>query len=96
MKPHVPANFIATAQVLLGLMLVWSGAPELLGGMLHWRTESFSALTISLVCLNRPIVLALSLKLPCHVGLCLARRESGRSALVERPGEWLNNNDISG
>ena len=37
---------------------------------------------------------ALRLKLPCHVGLCLARRESGRSALVERPGEWLNNNGI--
>ena len=45
-------------------------------------------------CRNRPIVLALRLKLPCHVGLCLARRESGRSALVERPGEWLNNNGI--
>ena len=24
----------------------------------------------------------------------IARRESGRSALVERPGEWLNNNGI--
>jgi hypothetical protein len=26
----------------------------------------------------------------------IARRESGRSALVERPEEWLNNNGISG
>ena len=26
LKPHVPADFIATAQVLLGLVLVWSGA----------------------------------------------------------------------
>jgi hypothetical protein len=53
------------------------------------------SLTSSAPC-NRPIVLALKVEAPGHVGLCLARPESGRSALGSEQGEWLNDNGISG